>query len=405
YVLIGGSNHLHFAEKNISGGNWNIKELFFHDNNYINTQKFETSLAVFPNGNPKFAFYEYFGENSYKYHGLNIMSKNKCKKSDWTIDQSIPDNLYKRFPAIGIDNNGKTYVAFGGKELHLYTKTCECTPKWELLLKDDKINCDYTDLVIDNKNTVHVFYAYKTKVYHLEAMPKSKTVECNFRPSISFSGKTNIKVGDNWSATIYANDPECDPTEIYSIILPNGFSLTDNKNGSATITGPANEIKEHIFTVFCRDNKHPGSDSKNSSATITLSITEKGIGTGIVKYKNNCNGKSQNIDNSDLNDNSNNNNGNVDGNSQINDNTGVDGNGDCEKFIKKYEAFADKYVPVIKKVKNNPTDTNAAMELATLMDEFGTYATEWNNLYDCHKIPEFSNRYNAASKKIQDANK
>lgn len=403
YALLGGSNHLHFAEKNISGGNWNIEELFFHDNNYINTQKFETSLTVSPNGNPKFAFYEYFSENSYENHGLLVMSKNNCKNDNWVLEHAVPEKVYKRSPAIGIDNNGKMYLALGGKELHLYTKTCECTPKWELLLKDNNINCDYTDIVIDKKNTVHVFYAYEKKVYHLKAVPKSPTVDCNFSPSISFVGKTNIKVGDNWSAKIITNDPECDPVEIYSIFLPSGFVLTDHKNGTATITGPVNEVKEHFFTVFCTDNKHQQNNNRNSAATITLKVTDNGTVKGSVKYKNHCDGTIIYDDNS--NNNNNNNNGDADGNSQINDNNGVGGNGDCEKFIQRYEAFADKYVPVIKKVKANPTDANATMELSDLMTEYATFASEWTNLFDCHNIPEFQKRYDAASKKIQDANK
>jgi len=345
YASIGGSKNLNFVSKNISGGQWKYEQLFDIQDN-MNTWKFETSLCISPNGSLNFAFYEYYAENNYKYHGLNIMQKSKCGKSDWKIDQTIPENEYKRSPAMGIDNNGKTYIAFGGKELYLFTKTCECTQKWQQIYKDDKINCDYTDMVIDKQNNVHVFYAYKKKVYHLEAKPQSSTKKCNYRPSISFVGKTNLKIGEKWSAKIYANDPECDPTEIYSINMPKGFTLNDHKNGTATISGTVNEVKEHIFTVFCKDNKHLGSDSKNSAVTIKLQVGAKGS----IKYKNNCTGNSQTIKISGNLSNNNSGNININGNSKINTTSKTGGNDDCEKFIKRYETFANKYVPIAKKV-------------------------------------------------------
>jgi hypothetical protein len=59
---------------------------------------------------------------------------------------------------------------------------------------------------------------------------------------------------------------------------------------------------------------------------------------------------------------------------------------------------------VAKQVKTNPMDMDAINKLTGLMEEFGNYSQEWENLYDCHSIPGFTERYKAASKKIEDAN-
>lgn len=85
-------------------------------------------------------------------------------------------------------------------------------------------------------------------------------------------------------------------------------------------------------------------------------------------------------------------------------NSGVGSNADCDKFLERYEAFAVKYVPVMKNVKANPADIQAVTKLGELMDEFASYSSEWANLFDCHKIPGYAKRYDAATKKIQEAN-
>ena len=405
YVSLGGSNHLHFGEKNISGGQWNIEELFYYDNSEINTQKFETSLCLSPNGSPNFAFYEYFAEQNYKYHGLNIMSKSKCGKGTWKIDQSIPDNVHKRRPAVGIDNN-KTYLAFAGNRLHLYAKSCECTQKWELLYKDNNIGASFIDMVIDEQNIVHAFYTYEKKVFHLTAKPQGSIGNCNYRPSIAFSGKTNVGPGEEWSCKITTSDPECDPVKIYSIILPDKFKLTDHGNGTATVKGITDATEgfgDITFVILCNDDKHPGANAFQSKVSIKLKYTQKGIDKGSIKYDNNCAGSvpGEKI----INDNSNQSTNTSDNNEVIDNNTGTGSNADCEKFLVRYEAFAVKYVPVVKNAKANPTDMQAATELGELMEEFASYSSEWVNLYDCHKIPGFQKRYDAATKKIKYANK
>ncbi len=409
YASIGGSKNLHFATKNISGGQWKIEQILDTQND-MNAWKFETSLCVSNNGNLSFAFYDYYGKSDYKYHGLNIISKNKCKNDEWIIDQSIHDNLYKRSPAIGIDNNDKTYIAFGGKELYLFAKSCDCKQNWEQLYKDDNINSDYIDMVIDQQNNVHVFYAYEKKVYHLLAKPNSSTKKCNYPPIItSYTGKTNLVPGEKWEGTIAASDPECDKIKFESIIHNEIFTINDHGNGTATITAtmPDGEGKGTPgISIWVLDDKHPNTDGKVSVITFQLVITPEGNEKGSIKVENKCNGSNAAKPIS------------VGSTNQVipSDNKskketaiGVNtsqtpGNADCEKFIKRYEDFAIKYVPVAKKVKSNPTDVQAAMKLSKLMEEFSSYSSEWVNLYDCHKIPKYKERYDKATEKIQNAN-
>ena len=290
YVTIGGDRDLHFGSKNISGGQWKIEKLVDYKGG-MNTWKHHTSICVSPQGNPKFAYFEYDQESDN--FGINIMSKDKCGTGEWIADQGIDGPEHKKRPAIAMDAHGKTYIAFGGKDLFLYTETCECNQKWERLYHDANINTEYTDVVIDKQNNVHFFYTYEQKVYHLKAEPKTSTEACNYRPSISFDGKTNVKPGEEWSTTINASDPECDPVEIYSIIMPDGFDLIDHGNGSATFKGyiemPEGQTDgEVVLNVFCKDDKHPGSNGKNAGMAIKLKITAEGNEKGAVTYTNNC---------------------------------------------------------------------------------------------------------------------
>ena len=406
YVSLGGSNHLHFADKHISSGQWNIEELFYFDNSEINTQKFETSLCLSPNGSPSFAFYEYFAEHDYKYHGLDVMSKSKCGKGAWEIDQSIPDNVHKRRPAIGIDFNNKTYIAFASNRLHLYAKSCECTQKWEQLYKDNNIGASFIDMVIDNKNSVHVFYTYEKIVYHLKTTSKGSPENCNYRPSIVFNGKTNVGPGEEWSGTITTSDPECDPVKIYSIILPNNFELIDHGNGTATVKGTTDKgegFGDISFVILCNDNKHSdGTDGFHSKVVINLKYTQEGKEKGTVEYDNKCTGG--NAENKIIKPNTNQQTNNLNNSETVVAVPGKDSNSDCEKFIKRYEDFAIKYVPIVKYAKANPTDAQAAIKLGELMEEFASYSSEWVNLFNCHRIPEYTKRYDVATKMIKDAN-
>lgn len=49
----------------------------------------------------------------------------------------------------------------------------------------------------------------------------------------------------------------------------------------------------------------------------------------------------------------------------------------CEEYLDKYEAWANKYIPLKKKVNDNPMNVSAVMKLAKLAPELGNWGLEW----------------------------
>lgn len=154
------------------------------------------------------------------------------------------------------------------------------------------------DMLVDSESHTHLYYStFEDEIKHIEFwFDGDPDFECNYRPSIYFKGKTNVKQGEEWLGKIYANDYECDPVEIYSIILPDGFEIKDHGNGSATIKGIIPTSDEHEtgevqLLALCNDNKHPGPNGPQAKVLIHLNITKDGEEKGKVKYENNCNVK------------------------------------------------------------------------------------------------------------------
>jgi len=294
YATFGGYSTITFAQKPIGRGAWEIEHLFETD--FLNGGKYETSLCTDPAGSPVFAYYDYYGEEGYAFHGLKVAMRRPCDGS-WRIDQALPDNVYLRHPAISVDDDGMIFLAVGGNDFRLFRRACDCQQSWRQLYHDPRINSDFTDLVIDPRNQVHVLCAYQTSVTHLKAWCDGNPDKtCNRWPAMSFEGRTNVKPGEEWSATIRARDPECDPIEIFSIILPDGFSVTDHGNGSATARGkidpgPVEGIRTVGFSVFCNDDQHPPETGRHAGMSITLRISEEGLEEGEIRTTDNCWGR------------------------------------------------------------------------------------------------------------------
>lgn len=296
FVTIGGDKNLHFASKNISGGKWSIEaiEEFAINPDIYNTWKYETTITADPNGNPVWAFYEYAAENE-DYYGINILSKSACSNNSWTIDHSIDKPTDKRAPAIAVSNMGRTYLAFGGNSsFYLYIKTCDCNSSWKKIFEKKDNSSHYTDIVIDSENKVSAFYTseYDNNIYLLAVEEKGKVEICNHYPTISnYSGKTNLKPGEKWTATITAQDPECDKIKFESIIHNEIFTVTDNGNGTATITATMPEgsgTGTPGLSVWVLDDKHPDIDDNTSVITFELKITSGGTEEGNITVKNPC---------------------------------------------------------------------------------------------------------------------
>ena len=415
-VSFGGKNSINFAQKTINGNKWNIKQIKI--DNDMNGGKQNTSLCLSPDGTPAFAYRDLFGGDDYQ--GLNVVTRNPCN-GNWYIDKI--GNMKK--PAMGVDKNGVMYLAYGnGWGLSFAYRTCNCEQAWKKVYDDRKYFVRYTDMVIDNKNHVHVLYASEKEIVHtkfwFEGNPE---IDCNYRPNIYFKVKTNVKPGEEWSAKIYANDPECDPVEIYSIILPNGYKLIDHGNGSATLKGTVGLGEgEMQMLVLCNDNKHPGSNGQHSTVTITLRVTNAGEEKGSVKYKNNCKpvksqilktGKSEITSSSKSEE--------VVGEStkqdtyetKAKDDEGIETDSKldpvksktCEDYLNRYEAWADKYVPLKTRVNENPMDMDAVMKIANMAAEIGNFALEWSQLHECGNDEGFQARYESITDRIDEVNK
>jgi hypothetical protein len=405
FVTIGGDKNLHFANKNISENKWQIEEVkeFAFVPKTINTWKFETSTTTTPNGNPVFAFYEYYGESDY--HGINILSKSNCSSSNWDIDHSLDEPVYKRAPAIAINSKGKVFVAFGGRDFSLFARTCDCNQKWEQVFSKSGNSTLYTDIVIDKNNVVNAFYTseYDNNLYLLKVVENGEKEVCNYPPTItSYSGKTNLKAGEKWVAMVKASDYECDKIKFESVIHNDIFKVTDDGNGKVTISAlmPSGEGEGTPgITLWALDDKHTMINSETSSINFKLVISPDGKKMGSITVENKCVGHNilpKNIDGGDV--------ANIEEVENNADSNNGDINAKCNKFLDRYESYADKHVELVNKIKANPMDMNAAQELSAAVEKFSSYATEWENLYDCQKNLEFKARYDKATNKIQSVN-
>ncbi len=298
FVAIGGSNELNFGTRKITGGYWNIEKLLTTPDQFINSEKDMLSLAVSPNGSLKFAFFDRTDDENSPYHGLTIFSQSNCGKNEWRGFNGFEEPLSMNRPSIAIDNNGKTYMAISRNEFALFHQVCDCNSEYKKIYSNNHKSGDFSDMLIDDQNTVHVFYTSNddNQLYHLTAKPKTSTKDCNYPPIVTdYTGKTNVAPGEKWTGTIKASDPECDNIKFYSIIKPDYITINDNGNGTATINATIPEgdgFGETGITVFIQDDKHENVDNKLSAITFLLKVTQEGKEKGSVKIENKCTGNS-----------------------------------------------------------------------------------------------------------------
>ncbi len=417
YATFGGSNELFFATRNINGGKWDIENLVLTPDDFINSKKWMTSLAVDANGSLKFAFYDETDDENSPWHGLAVVSKNSCGNKEWNVVEYFDDPLAKKTPAVAFDKNGKFYLGLGRNNYTLLHQACNCEGTYEKIYENKDNTGDFIDMVIDHNNTVYTFFtsSYDNQLYLLTAQPKGDTKKCNFPPSIvNYTGKTNLEPGEKWTATITASDSECDNIKFESIIHNEIFSIKDHGNGTATITAtmPEGEGKGTPgISIWVLDEKHPDANDKVSVITYNLVITPEGQEKGSIKVKNKCtrgdNGISLNSNTNstskELMQNANEPNEEIDRNAQETKTSKDLSNPDCEKFLDEYQAFSEKYIPVAKKVKTNPTDIQAAMKLGNMMEDFSSYANKWVTEYNCKDIPKYQKRFEKITDEIEAA--
>jgi hypothetical protein len=411
-LAIGGNWSLSYAQKTIGSKQWETEEIL-KDKKGTEGQKLNTTIVFKSNGEPVISFRDY---KSGDMRGVNILTKSKCS-GKWNRE-TIGDESSSG-SAIVV-NNDIPFIAYcndGGYTKVAY-KTCECKQSWKTVYNVSDESKIFMDMIVDSKNHTHLFYStYNDEIKHVELwFDGDPDFECNYRPSIYFKGKTNVIQGEEWSGKIYANDPECDPIEIYSIILPDGFEIKDHGNGSATIKGTIPSSDEHEtgeiqLLALCTDDKHPGSNGPQAKALIKLKITKEGKEKGSVKYENNCVvKKGKDIETMHMNS------GSISNSNQKEtareDKTNeTDGNLNpavsktCEEYLDEYETWANKYVPLKKRVNENPMDMDAVMKIANMAAEMGNWAVKWAQLYECGQDEGFQSRYEKISDRIDEVNK
>lgn len=434
YVTIGGDRDLHFASKKISGGEWDIEAFEkFSQPGEMNAWKHQTSITTNPAGNPVFVFFDYFDwveEGLNWFYGINVLDKSGCSNGEWMIDHSFDNPVSKRAPALVTDSKGKYYIAFGGNHMQLYQRSCTCNQKWQKIYEGQEEEATpYTDILVNSKDEIFVFYSsdYNNNLYLLKVKNTNQPENCNYPPYISgYTGKTNIAPGESWRGSISALDLECDRISFYTVIKPDYVKIEDIGNGTAdiSINVPEGEgFGDVIFSVFCLDESHPETNDEVSVITFKLKLTQEGEEKGSVLVENKCIGSGSSFPISQIGNilvqdrdkpysgiNSNYTGNNSGSETQANnsddniiDENSPSANSDCEEFLLRYEEFADKYAPIAERVQTNPMDMDAITQLSELLEQFGKYSEEWEELYDCHDIPGFTERYEAASKKIEEA--
>lgn len=74
--------------------------------------------------------------------------------------------------------------------------------------------------------------------------------------------------------------------------------------------------------------------------------------------------------------------------------------GDCEAFLKGYEKFADDYVAIMKKYKENPSDASILQDYTRIMSD----AADWSSQAGtCAADAEFASRIAAVQQKVAQA--
>lgn len=416
-AAIGGNLSLSYAEKTIGSQVWDVSEIL-KDGKETEGQKLNTSIDLNSNGEPIISF------NDYKYgdlRGVNILTKSKCT-GKWDRE-SIGDESSSGSAIVS--NNDIIFLAYcndGGYTKVAY-KTCECNQVWETVYNANDRSKIFMDMFVDSKKHTHLYYStYEDEIKHVEFwFDGDPDFECNYRPSVYFKGKTNVQQGEEWSGEIYANDPECDPTEIYSIILPDGFEIKDHGNGSATVkgivpTGTEHETGEIQLLVLCNDNKHSGPNGSQSKVVIKLKITPEGKEKGSIKYENNCKGKknkaqitskisTSEIDKGKSNETAYEETAKDDKSDETSSKLDASVSQTCSEYLDEYEVWANKYVPLKKRVNENSMDMDAVMKIANMASEMGNWAVKWAQLYECGQDEGFQTRYEKISDKIDEVNK
>ena len=416
-MTFGGGWSLSYAEKNIGDKQWKVEELINEDKD-SEPQKLLTDITLTPEGMPVISFREY---NVNDFRGVNVITKSDCDNK-WIRSSLNDPSLMGN--AIAVDKYGVFWLAYcnDGDYTKLAYRSCTADRSFKDVIKIVDRSRIFMDMNVDANNHVHLFYStYEDEIKHVEAwFDGDPDIDNNIIPVITSKMKPNIKTGDYWKTTLKAYDPECDKITFYYNNLPDGFTLTDHGNGLATLKSTEiNTAGDYKLKIFVTDDNHPKGKKPVSGIDVTLKVSPNGNKKGSYKVfydegsfsKNKWAGldgvssknetvethvssseavetSNQNISNNET--------------SQAASTNGQ--SSDCTEYLDRFEAWANKYIEVKKKVNSNPMDFGAITKLAKLAPELGNWGLEWQQKHECGNDPEFMKRFEDINARIEEVN-
>jgi len=75
---------------------------------------------------------------------------------------------------------------------------------------------------------------------------------------------------------------------------------------------------------------------------------------------------------------------------------------DCDDFLAMYEEWGDKYIKVIDKYMNDPTDEKVAAQYMELMQEAMKWSSKWVTLSMCADNKEYEERFEEVANEIEE---
>ena len=85
--------------------------------------------------------------------------------------------------------------------------------------------------------------------------------------------------------------------------------------------------------------------------------------------------------------------------------TGDDQISNCDDFLNKYEAWMDEYLKFLEEYKTNPADAEIGTRFLSLMEELGTWSSNWITMYECANEEKYQQRYEEIAKKAEEKSK
>ncbi|MCF6170790.1 MAG: hypothetical protein L3J66_07435 [Bacteroidales bacterium] len=77
----------------------------------------------------------------------------------------------------------------------------------------------------------------------------------------------------------------------------------------------------------------------------------------------------------------------------------------CSTFLDDYEAWANEYISLLDRFRNNPGDPNLAKDYQKVSGQMANWTEDWFDFVECSKQEDYRARYDAITKKIEEKKK